>query len=433
MIDNSILYRRLEPSLIACITARIDNRTEIPPLLLRLREACDGLIQGHPMVIFHGGAVKEGFIIEAAFPVSRPVENGEVHSRLLDAAPALTTFHYGDHQAIRQTILKVYDYLNAHAWTTSLFRREIYHRLDHERVEDNITEIQVILHEWDRLLSEGAQKVLGAEACRKLMQDIESITPASTFEEYMGWIQGAMQRLDGLTDDEDRKCRLVSHCAHVFPQERIDHLRGIYQQDGLDQVLREMYSDHFWYEKPVRHQNMIYMRKNPFNPDGYEQAATPAGRRKAYCHCPFVHPYLDEIPSRLSPTFCYCGAGWYRRLWEGILGQPVRIEQVETLLRGGDQCRFTITLPLELSGECRPDNKTTYIIRIGDVLDAKWGTVFAPFKLISGQQETLLTGEAHDQAELFGVLLKIRDLGLHLVAVNPVMPGDDPRFNPLLL
>jgi hypothetical protein len=79
-----------------------------------------------------------------------------------------------------------------------------------------------------------------------------------------------------------------------------------------------------------------------------------------------------------------------------------------------------------------PD-KTTYIIRIGDVLDAKWGTVFAPFKLISGQEETLLTGEASDQAELFGVLLKIRDLGLHLVAVNPVMPGDDPRFNPLLL
>ena len=147
---------------------------------------------------------------------------------------------------------------------------------------------------------------------------------------------------------------MVSHCAHVFPQERIEHLRLIYQRGQFDDILREMYTDDFWYEKPVRRGNVLYMRKNPFNPEGYENAATPAERRRAYCHCPFVHPYLDEIPAKLSPTFCYCGAGWYRRLWEGVLGQPVKIEHVETLLRGNDQCTLTITLPLELKGECSP-------------------------------------------------------------------------------
>jgi hypothetical protein len=116
-----------------------------------------------------------------------------------------------------------------------------------------------------------------------------------------------------------------------------------------------MYTDDFWYEKPVRRGNVLYMRKNPYNPEGYEQATTPAERRKAYCHCAFVHPYLDEIPAKLSTTFCFCGAGWYRRLWEGVLGQPVKIEHVETLLRGHDQCTLTITLPLELSGECAPN------------------------------------------------------------------------------
>ena len=40
--------------------------------------------------------------------------------------------------------------------------------------------------------------------------------------------------------------------------------------------------------------------------------------------------------------------------------------------------------------------------------------------LTVGADETILTGTAHDQAELFGVLLKIRDLGLKLVSVNPV-------------
>ena len=61
-----------------------------------------------------------------------------------------------------------------------------------------------------------------------------------------------------------------------------------------------------------------------------------------------------------------------------------------------------------------------YEIRIRDLLGEKWATSFAPFQLTTGPEETLLTGETHDQAELFGVLLKIRDLGLQLVSVTPV-------------
>jgi hypothetical protein len=264
-------------------------------------------------------------------------------------------FHYGPHQAIRETVLKVYDYLDKHAWTTSLFRREIYRVLDFTRPEMNVTEVQVILHEWDRLLAADSEKLLGADARQQLMQGIESITPESSFAEYTSWIQKAIARLDALTSDNEKKCLLVSCCAHVFPLERIDHLRTIYEQGAFDDILREMYADDFWYEKPVRRGNVLHMRKNPFNPEGYASAVSPAERRKAYCHCSFVHPYLDEIPSKLSSTFCYCGTGWYRQLWEGILGQSVKIELVETLLKGNDQCTFTITLPLELAGDCFPE------------------------------------------------------------------------------
>ncbi len=355
MPDQPIVYTQLEATQIAFLKTRIDTRDQILPLFDRLRLACgDAADTGTPIVIFHGGAVKDGFLVEAAFPVTQPVETGEVHTRSLEAAPALTTLHHGPHQTIRETVLKVYDYFERHAWTTSLVRREVYRVLDPAAPENNVTEVQVLVHEWDRLLAEGAEKVLGAEARRMLMQGIEAITPESSFDDYTTWIQGAMDRLDTLTDDAELKCRVVSHCAHVFPPERVDHLRTIYMRGEFDNILREMYADDFWYEKPVRRGNVIYMRKNPYNPEGYQAATTPAQRRKAYCHCPFVHPYLDEVPARLSPTFCYCGAGWYRRLWEGILGQPVKIEHVETLLRGHDQCTLTITLPLELAGECLP-------------------------------------------------------------------------------
>ncbi len=60
-----------------------------------------------------------------------------------------------------------------------------------------------------------------------------------------------------------------------------------------------------------------------------------------------------------------------------------------------------------------------YQIRVSGVLDEKWRIYFSPFTLESDTEETILRGVVHDQAELFGVLLKIRDLGLTLVSVNP--------------
>ena len=66
-----------------------------------------------------------------------------------------------------------------------------------------------------------------------------------------------------------------------------------------------------------------------------------------------------------------------------------------------------------------PDSNT-YEIRVREVLDDKWAAYFVPFTLHAGADETILRGMVHDQAELFGVLLKIRDLGLQLVSVNLV-------------
>jgi hypothetical protein len=61
-----------------------------------------------------------------------------------------------------------------------------------------------------------------------------------------------------------------------------------------------------------------------------------------------------------------------------------------------------------------------YEICLGEVLDEKWGEYFAPFSLTVNDKETRLIGIVHDQAELFGVILKIRDLGLRLLSVNPI-------------
>jgi [ribosomal protein S5]-alanine N-acetyltransferase len=69
--------------------------------------------------------------------------------------------------------------------------------------------------------------------------------------------------------------------------------------------------------------------------------------------------------------------------------------------------------------EERPDGMVDYDIRVKGVLDARWSALFTPLALVALPEETLITGPVQDQSELFGVLLKIRDMGLQLVSVNP--------------
>ena len=65
-----------------------------------------------------------------------------------------------------------------------------------------------------------------------------------------------------------------------------------------------------------------------------------------------------------------------------------------------------------------------YEIRIKGHLDNRWANWFDGLTLTQETNgETLLTGPVVDQAALHGLLRKVRDLGLPLVAVSPIKPS----------
>jgi hypothetical protein len=62
-----------------------------------------------------------------------------------------------------------------------------------------------------------------------------------------------------------------------------------------------------------------------------------------------------------------------------------------------------------------------YQIRIRGQLDSQWADWFGGMTITcEDQDETVLTGPVTDQAALFGMLTRVRDLGLTLLAVNRV-------------
>jgi len=70
-----------------------------------------------------------------------------------------------------------------------------------------------------------------------------------------------------------------------------------------------------------------------------------------------------------------------------------------------------------------PGQPIVYQIRMEGHLDTQWTDWFSGlFITLEENGDTLLTGPVTDQAALFGLLKKIRDLGLPLVSLNRVDP-----------
>jgi hypothetical protein len=65
-----------------------------------------------------------------------------------------------------------------------------------------------------------------------------------------------------------------------------------------------------------------------------------------------------------------------------------------------------------------------YEIRVAGVLEARWSAWFDGLELTSDDQrgETVMAGPVADQAALHGLLAKVRDLGLTLIAVHRIEP-----------
>jgi hypothetical protein len=68
-----------------------------------------------------------------------------------------------------------------------------------------------------------------------------------------------------------------------------------------------------------------------------------------------------------------------------------------------------------------------YEIRVEGRLDTRWAAWFDGLILTPGSDgTTVIHGPVADQAALHGLLQKIRDLGLPLISVNHVVPGQTP-------
>ncbi len=95
----------------------------------------------------------------------------------------------------------------------------------------------------------------------------------------------------------------------------------------------------------VREGNLLYVTKIPYMTREYLAETDPVKKRYYCCHCPWARESLFQEEGPVSVQFCQCSAGYVKKPWEVIFGQPLQADVLESALQGDMRCRFAIHLP----------------------------------------------------------------------------------------
>ncbi len=224
---------------------------------------------------------------------------------------------------------------------------------------------------WLNKFSKCLNEIAGEDIRNKILAGSENFTESTNVDEIFIWSQNAMEKLDSLIDKE-RRIGIMTGCACEYPKQDLQDIRKKYEETKDIEVAHQMLQDKYerflmdtlklnneyfnfivnrgWGLAGVKKGKQIIATKIPKSGNliEYIKESDPEKKKAHYCHCPRVRDALKTPGARISPTYCYCGAGFYKGIWEEILQKPVRVEVLESVLNGGDVCKIAIHLPPDI-------------------------------------------------------------------------------------
>jgi len=191
---------------------------------------------------------------------------------------------------------------------------------------------------------------------KRIMDRLEAELPNATCREILTWnyhkvpieaFKEKKERFEKASNlDEflkDEHTRFVEELADYMKRGQI-----WYEQEITPEVL-ELVKRNPEIQNGVRQGDKIYVSKIPFAPKQYLSEKDPVMKRYYACHCQLVRTAIRDRNPQISPIFCYCSGGYEKLPFDVIFGEPVRIELLESVLKGDMRCRFAITIPKNIT------------------------------------------------------------------------------------
>ncbi len=130
------------------------------------------------------------------------------------------------------------------------------------------------------------------------------------------WISNLMRNMDQHLVEEE-KIRLLEECGRACAKNHAQRV-ALKSRGNLDGWLATM-------KKWV---GMNNIRK--------DENAVRVTYSKCFC------PLVQDAPPLMSNTYCNCSRGWLKEVFETVMEKPVEVELEDSIMKGGQQCRFTI-------------------------------------------------------------------------------------------
>ncbi len=219
---------------------------------------------------------------------------------------------------------------------------------------------------WLTKFSRCLDETAGEEMRKEIMRGSETLSADSNREKVIKWSKKAMEKLDSLVD-EKKRIDIMTGCACQYPPAALDDIKKVYEKTKDITIVHYMLQEQFtsflkglplnderikdimnkgWGLAGIKDGNKIIATKIPKSSNliQYLEEPDPEKKRALYCHCPRIRKAVQSgIP--LSLTYCYCGAGFYKGIWEYIIQQPVTVEVLTSVLQGDDVCTIAVYLP----------------------------------------------------------------------------------------
>lgn len=188
---------------------------------------------------------------------------------------------------------------------------------------------------FTRALMEQLEQNLPEETVRLALAGNHHQIPAEAFEEDMALYRASASMDEFLRAHHARQVKtLQRHC-----DENTVWFEQIITQEVVDFVAKNQEI-----QSAVREGETLYTTKIPYDPARYLSETDPLRKRYYACHCPFVREAILRGETNISGNWCYCSAGFVKYPYEVMLGRELRVDLLESVLKGDPVCRFAIHL-----------------------------------------------------------------------------------------
>ncbi len=184
------------------------------------------------------------------------------------------------------------------------------------------------------------------------MERLETQLDAETYHKLFSSSLRTLEDEHYLEDkDKYQACASLDEFLVKRGQEFVAHLeqlrsegRMFFAQEVTDDVIAFVRGNPL-ISQGVREGNVLYEIKIPYMTKEYLAASDERLKRYYCCHCPWVRESIKNEDVRVSPRFCQCSAGFVKKPWEVIFGQPLQAEVIESVLMGDLWCKIAVHLP----------------------------------------------------------------------------------------